>query len=65
MTVVSIAGVLGGKMIKTEQEYEQAMTKIESLMDAVPGTPEFKWLEKLVGEVEAYEDIHYPIGEPS
>ena len=48
----------------TEVEYEQALARIEALMDAGQGTPELEELERLVVLVEAYEAEHYPIPAP-
>jgi len=52
-------------MIKTKKKYEKALAKIEKLMDAEPNTPEFAKLEKLILQVEVYEDACWPIAEPS
>ena len=51
-------------LIKTEEEYQQALTRLEHLMDAVPGTPEFDELELLSAIVELYEEEHYPMNMP-
>jgi HTH-type transcriptional regulator/antitoxin HigA len=51
-------------LIKTEAEYRQTLTRIEHLMDAVPGTSEFDELELLSALVELYEDEHYPMEMP-
>lgn len=48
-------------MIKTKQDHEKALSRIEEIFDSKPGTPEFEELDRLVLEVEAYEDEHYPI----
>jgi HTH-type transcriptional regulator/antitoxin HigA len=47
--------------IKNERDYEQAMKKIDALMDAQPNTPEGDQLDTLVTWVEAWEAEHYPI----
>ncbi len=52
------------KIIKTEKEYDRALTRINMLMDADPGTPEGDELEQLVILVEAYEKVKYPIDLP-
>ncbi len=41
--------------IKTEEEYRATLGEIESLMRAVPGSPEGERLDVLVTLVEAYE----------
>lgn len=52
------------KPIKTEQDYTNALNKIESLMDAKPNTPQMDELEVLTTLVEAYEEQHYKIEAP-
>ena len=52
------------RLIKTEKDYEAALSRIEGLMDAAPGTPEMDELELLTALVEMYEDKHYPISSP-
>lgn len=56
--------------IITEQQYNVAIKRIDELLlavnDKTPTThPNFVELETLSNEVEAYEDIHYPIAEPT
>ena len=51
-------------VIRTEAEYEQALARIEALMDAAPGTPEMDELEVLSVLVEKYEDERYPVAMP-
>ena len=50
--------------IKTEDDYQKALSRIDELMDAEPNTPEGDELEFLVTLVEQYEDKKYPIEEP-
>ena len=52
------------RLIKTEADYEKALSRIEALMDAEPGTPEMDELELLTALVEMYEDRRYPIHTP-
>ncbi len=52
------------KIIKTEEEYESTLERINALMDAVPDTPESDELELLVTLVELYEDKVYPLELP-
>ena len=49
----------------TETDYDSALSRIYTIMDAEPGSPDDAELERLVGLVELYEARHYPIGEPS
>lgn len=55
------------RIIKTEADYEEALARIDVLMDTDPDveTDEGKELELLVMLVEQYEDIHYPMDLPS
>ena len=57
-------GVEKIKPIKSESDYEAALTVIDELMGAAPGTPESDQLEVLVALVEAYEARHWPIEAP-
>jgi HTH-type transcriptional regulator/antitoxin HigA len=50
--------------IRTESEYQAALTEIERLFDAAPGTPEADRLEVLTTLVEAYEEQHFHIPAP-
>jgi len=50
--------------IKTEEDYNNTLTQIESLMDAKPNTPQMDELEVLTTLVEAYEAQHYVIYAP-
>lgn len=52
------------RLIKTEEDYEKALARIETLMDAEPDTPEMDELELLTALVEMYEDLHYPMEPP-
>ena len=52
------------KIIKNEVEYEQALSRIDELMDAVPDTDEGNAFELLVTLVELYEEKMYPINQP-
>ena len=50
--------------IKTESDYQNALTEIERLFDAKPNSPELDRLDILTTLVEAYEQQHYPIDAP-
>lgn len=52
------------RLIKTEGDHEKALSRIEELMDAKPGTAEMDELELLTALVEMYEERHYPIEPP-
>ena len=52
------------KIIKTEDDYQKALSCIDALMDAEPNTPEGDELELLVTLIELYEDKRYKIDMP-
>jgi HTH-type transcriptional regulator / antitoxin HigA len=54
------------KPIKTEMDYNRAISKINQLLDLnpLPGSMEDNELEVLSTLVESYEDEHYPILPP-
>jgi len=50
--------------IKTDADYHEALTEIERLYDARPGTAAADRLEILTTLVEAYEEEHEPMPAP-
>ena len=48
-------------IIKTEEEYEAALTRVAELMDAQPGSADEQELELFALLVEQYEQEHFPI----
>ena len=52
------------KLIKTEEEYQAALARLEEVFDADPGSIEGDELEVLTLFIEKYEDLHYPIDSP-
>jgi HTH-type transcriptional regulator/antitoxin HigA len=52
------------KPIKTTEDYQTVLAKIEHLFDAVPDTPKGDRLEVLTTLAEAYEQRHYAIPAP-
>ncbi len=50
--------------VRTEEDYEAALVRIDELMDAEANTPEDDELDVLVGLVERYEETHHPIPPP-
>lgn len=52
------------KLIRTEEDYNAAMARIEEIFHAPVGTPEADELELLVHLVEVYEAERYPIDPP-
>ena len=52
------------KPIKTQEDYQNTLKRIDILMDAEQNTPEFDELDILVTLVESYEQKHYFIDAP-
>jgi HTH-type transcriptional regulator/antitoxin HigA len=52
------------RLIKTEKDYDLALSRIDELMDAEQGTPEADELELLATLVEMYEEKHFPMDLP-
>jgi HTH-type transcriptional regulator/antitoxin HigA len=50
--------------VRTEADYQAALSEIDDLIDADPGTESGDRLEVLSLLVEAYEQENYPIGPP-
>lgn len=53
--------IMNIKPIRTEEDYREALRRVESLMTAEFGTPEGDELDILATLVEAYEAKHYPL----
>lgn len=47
--------------IRTKRDYERALRRIETLMDAEPGTDEGDELEVLATLIDVYEGKHFPM----
>ncbi len=52
------------KPIKTEKDYQAAMSRMKIVFDALPNTPEGDESEVLAILIEKYEEEHYPIEDP-
>jgi len=52
------------KVIKTEEDYRQALKRLEDIFHAPVDTPEGDEAEVLSILIEKYEDEHYSIGAP-
>lgn len=52
------------KAIKSEEDYDRALARLETIFHAEMDTPEGDEAEVLSILVENYEDEHYPIGMP-
>ena len=53
------------KPIRTDEDLDAALSRIEEIFDAEEGTPEDDELGVLLDLVELYENKHYPIGPPT
>ncbi|MCT4560677.1 MAG: transcriptional regulator [Crocinitomicaceae bacterium] len=52
------------KLIKTEQDYNEALARMEKLFDAKPESTEFDEAELLLALIEIYEESKYKIEAP-
>jgi HTH-type transcriptional regulator/antitoxin HigA len=52
------------KLIKTEIDYQNALSRMEELFDSKPDSKEFDEAELLITLIELYEDQHYKIDAP-
>lgn len=52
------------KLIKTEHEYNEALSRIDELFDVTPESKDFDEVELLIALVELYEQQHYKIESP-
>jgi len=52
------------KVLKTKNDYKNALDRIEAIFDAKPNTKEGDELELLALLIEKYEEEHYPIALP-
>ncbi|SDH38338.1 HTH-type transcriptional regulator / antitoxin HigA [Dyadobacter soli] len=52
------------KLIETEEEYNEALKRIDALFDAPAGSPEAREADVLALLINQYEEEHYPIDEP-
>jgi len=52
------------KLIKSESDYQFALSRLSGLFDAVSGTPESDEADVLALLVDEYEKKHYPIESP-
>lgn len=52
------------KVIKTEEEYQNALREIDKIFDAKPGTPEGDRFELLSVLIDLYEERQVPIEAP-
>ena len=53
------------KPIRTKSEYKTALSLLDRLFDAKPGTVEGRFVEILAMLIEKYEEDHFPIEAPT
>lgn len=53
------------KLIETEEEYNEAVQRLDVLFDAPIGSSEAKEADVLALLINQYEEEHYPIDEPN
>lgn len=53
------------KPIRTKQDYDEALARVDALMGAEPQSAEGRELDLLAELVVAYEEKHVPMGYPS
>ena len=53
------------KPLKNKHDYDNALTRVDQLMDSESGTPEGDELDVLSVLVEKYEDVNHPIEAPN
>ena len=51
--------------IENEEEFDRALARIWELFHAEPGTPECDELLALSAVAQAYDDLHYPMDDPT
>ncbi len=52
------------RLIKTEEDYNQALVRMEKLFDVKPDSKDFDEAELLIALIEIYEAEHYKIEAP-
>jgi len=52
------------KLIKTEEDYQMALDKLDEIFDASEGTPASDQADILALLIDEYENAHYPIEAP-
>lgn len=53
------------KLIKTEEDYQQALDRLEVIFNAKIGTPESDEADVLALLIDEYENKYYPIEAPN
>jgi len=53
------------KVIKTEEEYQASLARLEAIFEAEPGTPDGDEAELLTALIIMYEEQYYPMDLPN
>ena len=61
---VGMRRTIGPKAIRTERDYQSAMSEVARLWGSKRGTPSGDRLDALATLIDAYEAEHYPMGRP-
>lgn len=64
MQILFNKGTMDIKLIKTEEDYQIALDKLDKIFDAPEGTPESDQADIFTLLIDEYENIHYPIEAP-
>ena len=64
LAILEIMAMLKFEKIRTDEEYDAAMERIDEIFHAPVGSAEGEELEVLVGLVEEWEGVRYPIPLP-
>ena len=64
VTIILKKNIMDVKLIKREDEYNEALSRIDELFDVTPESKEFDEAELLIALVELYEQQHYKIESP-
>ena len=59
-----MGAILEIQVLTTENDYKDAVKRLENICDAPIGTPEADEADALATLIEAYEEQHFPIGLP-
>jgi HTH-type transcriptional regulator / antitoxin HigA len=59
-----MGAILEIQVLTTENDYKNAVKRLEHICDAPIGTPEADEADALATLIEAYEERHFPIGLP-
>ena len=59
-----MGAILKIQVLTTENDYKDAVKRLESISDAPIATPEADEADALATLIEAYEEQHFPIGLP-